>query len=70
MTTDLNKLKAVLSPTTAEQVRRAAMADDTSPDEPGFVHALEAELRDEFLACAHAVARKKASTEARQLATA
>lgn len=64
MATDLNKLKSILQPTTAEQVGRAAMADDTNPDEPGFVHALEAELRDEFLACAHAVARKKAATNA------
>lgn len=64
MATDLNKLKSILQPTTAEQVKRAAMADDASLDEPGFVHALEAEMRDEFLACAQAVARKKTETKA------
>jgi len=63
MATDLNKLKSILRPTTAEEVRRAAAADEVTPDEPGFVHALEAEMRHEFLACAQGAALNKASTE-------
>jgi len=70
MATDLNKLKSFLRPTTAEAVRRAGAEEENAPDEPGFVHALEAEMRDEFLACAHAAARKNASVEAKRFASA
>ncbi|MDP1684615.1 MAG: hypothetical protein Q8L67_05180 [Hydrogenophaga sp.] len=57
MTTDLNKLREFLPPTTVEDVRRAGAEEENALDEPGFVHALEAEMRVEFLACAQAVAR-------------
>lgn len=67
MAIDLNKLKQFLRPTTVDEVRRARLAAEQEPDEPGFVHALEAEQRDEFLACAHSVARGKAAAEAQQL---
>lgn len=68
MATDLNKLKAILRPTTKEEVLRVATVEDATPDEPGFVHALEAEMQDEFLACAHAAARKRAAAEAQSFA--
>lgn len=67
MATDLNKLKQFLRPTTVDEVRRARLAAEQEPDEPGFVPALEAEMCDEFLARAHSVARKKAAVEAQQL---
>lgn len=70
MATDLNKLKQFLRPTTADEVRRARLAAEQEPDEPGFVPALEAEMRDELLACAHAVAREQAAEEAHRLAAA
>lgn len=70
MATDLNKLKSFLRPTTTEEVLRAAAVEDATPDEPGFVHALEAEMRDEFIACAHEAARKRAASEAQHFAAA
>lgn len=67
MATDLNKLKQFLRPATVDEVRRARLAEEQAPDEPGFVYALEAEMRDEFLACAHTVAREKATVDAQRL---
>ena len=68
MPTDLNKLKLFLPPVTVGEVRRARLAAEHEPDEPGFLPALEEEMHDELLACAHAVAREQAAKEARHLA--
>ena len=70
MRADLSNLKQFIRPMTAEQVRASLQEYESAPDEPGFVAALESEMRDEFLACAHAVARQNAELDARQSAVA
>ena len=64
MYANLEKLKKVIQPTTVEEVRAAERLLDVTPDEPGFVYALESELREEFLHTAHALTRKEANQEA------
>ena len=64
MYANLEKLKQVIRPTTAKEVRASAGALDARSDEPEFVFALESELREEFLQTAHALTRKEANREA------
>lgn len=64
MYANLEKLKKVIRPTTAEEVRASAGLLEARSDEPGFVFALESELREEFLLTAHALTRKEATQEA------
>lgn len=47
MYANLEKLKQVIRPTTAEEIR--AFSEQLDSDEPRFVFALESDLRDEFL---------------------
>jgi hypothetical protein len=49
MYANLEKLRKVIQPTTVEKVRAAERLLDVTPDEAGFVYALESELRGEFL---------------------
>lgn len=70
MRADLTRLKEFIRPTTEAVVRESMKAYDCTPDEPGFVSAVEFEQRDDYLTCAHAVARKEAQMEARNFATA
>lgn len=59
MKTDLNKLKQYIRPATADEVRLARMPEVTEPDEPGFVYALESDMRIDFLCCAYRAAREQ-----------
>ena len=61
MYANLEKLRQVIRPTTAEEVRASAELLEAQSDEPGFVFALESELREEFLQTAHALTRKEAT---------
>jgi hypothetical protein len=55
MKADLEKLRAVILPTSEEAVRASMKAYEAEPYEPGFVPALEHEMHEEFLACAKKV---------------
>lgn len=55
MPTNLDTLKQFLRPATVDEVRRARLPEEQAPDEPGFVDALEAEMREDMLSCARAV---------------
>lgn len=59
MKTDLNKLKQYIRPATAEEVRLARMPEVMEPEEPGFVYALESDMRIDFLYCAYRTAREQ-----------
>jgi hypothetical protein len=61
MYANLERLKQVIRPTTAKEVRASAELLETRSDEPGFVFALESELREQFLQTAHAQTRKEAT---------
>lgn len=61
MYANLEKLKKVIRPTTANAVRASAECLEARSDEPEFVFALESELREEFLQTAHALHRKDAN---------
>lgn len=63
MATDLNKLKLFLRPTTLQEVLRVRGAEEETPDEPGFAHPLEADMRNDFFACADATQWKKTGTQ-------
>ena len=70
MRADLNKLREFIRPTTEEAMRESMKTYERTPDEPGFVSAVEFEQKDDYLACAHAVARKEAQLEAQKYAIA
>jgi hypothetical protein len=69
MRADFDKLRQVLQPTTEEEIRASLAAFEAAPDEPGFVSTAEHEMRDDFLTCAHSVARKEATKEALRMAS-
>jgi hypothetical protein len=64
MSEKLNKLRQFLRPTTEAEARASMQRYEAStPDEPGFVHALESEMREEYLARAHALQRAEAQRQ-------
>ena len=63
MHANLKKLKQAIRPTTAQKARASTGPLEAQADEPGFVFALESELRGEFLQTAHRLAREDANRE-------
>ena len=67
MHADLNSLRKLIRPATEADARASITEYEASEQvSPSFVFALESEMREDFLSCAHRVTRDQALEQANQ----